>query len=246
MLKQTYKYSALLLALSFLSACASTQVAVSKRNLDVQTKMSESLFLDPVDNEEQKTIFIQAKNSSDKQEFRIQQDLEASLRAKGFRVVNQQAKAHFVLQVNVLQVGKADPNAAEAALYSGYGLDGVAAGGALAYVAGGSNKAIVGAGLLGGIAAVVADSFVKDVYYSVITDVQIREKTKGGQLVSVSGMHFNKSGTSGGSRTTYEEKSNWKTYQTRVLSSANKVNLEFEEALPELKRNLSQSIANIF
>lgn len=246
MFKQTYKYSFLLLALSFLSACASTQVAVSKRNLDVQTKMSDSLFMDPVDDENLKTIFIQARNSSDKQDFRIQQDLEASLRSKGFRVVGQQSKANFILQVNVLQVGKTDPTAAEAALYSGYGFDGIAAGGALAYLAGGSDKAIVGGSLLGGIAAVVADSFVKDVYYSVITDVQIKEKTKGGQLVNVSGMHFNRSGNSGGSTTTFEEKSNWKTYQTRVLSSANKVNLEFEEALPELKKNLAQSIANIF
>ena len=36
------------LALMFLSGCAASSVLISKRNLDVQTKMSETIFLDPV------------------------------------------------------------------------------------------------------------------------------------------------------------------------------------------------------
>ncbi|WP_019250688.1 complement resistance protein TraT, partial [Yersinia pestis] len=34
-------------------------------------------------------------------------------------------------------------------------------------------------------------------------------------------------------------------YQTRVVSSANKVNLKFEEARPVLEDQLAKSIANI-
>ncbi|HEY4786024.1 MAG TPA: complement resistance protein TraT, partial [Bacteroidales bacterium] len=138
------------------------------------------------------------------------------------------------------------PNAAEAAVYKGYGMEGVAIGAGAAYVAGGSDKAIVGAGILGGIAAVVADSLVKDVNFSVITDVQIKEKAGGKVKVQNTAMHYNQSGTSGGVVSTYSEKSNWKIYQTRVLSSANKVNLEFNEAAPELQKALANSIASIF
>ncbi|WP_422491663.1 complement resistance protein TraT, partial [Endozoicomonas sp. ALE010] len=36
-----------------------------------------------------------------------------------------------------------------------------------------------------------------------------------------------------------------KKYQTRVVSTANKVNLKFEEALPELKKGLSNSISGL-
>ena len=40
-----------------LSGCAATQVAISKRNLDVQTKMSATIFLDPV-KESRRTVFV--------------------------------------------------------------------------------------------------------------------------------------------------------------------------------------------
>jgi hypothetical protein len=44
----------------------------------------------------------------------------------------------------------------------------------------------------------------------------------------------------------HAEKTSWKTYQTRILSSANKVNLDFDEALPALRAGVSQSIAGLF
>ncbi|MEK2644368.1 complement resistance protein TraT [Bdellovibrio sp. BCCA] len=233
-------------ALYMLSGCAATQVALSKKNLDVQTKMSATLFLDPIDEEKRKTIYVVVKNTSDKSEFQISDEMRNALQSKGFKVVSKMNQAAFVLQVNVLQVGKADPNAAEAAMYKGYGADGVALGAGAAYVAGGSDKAMVGAGILGGIASVVADSLVKDVHFSVITDVQIKERLSGKGKAQNTTLHYNESGTSGGTFSSYSEKSEWKIYQTRILSSANKVNLEFAQAAPELKRALVQSISGIF
>ena len=40
--------------------------------------------------------------------------------------------------------------------------------------------------------------------------------------------------------------SDWKTYQTRIVSVANKMNLEFDEAVPALRQGLSQSLAGLF
>jgi hypothetical protein len=107
-------------------------------------------------------------------------------------------------------------------MYKGYGMDGAAIGGGAAYLAGGSDKAIVGAGIVGGLTSVIADSAVKDVYYSVIVDVQIKERADS------------------------KMKLEWKTHQTRVLSTANKMNLELAEALPVLKDGISTSISGIF
>lgn len=239
-----FKTASFITALSLLSGCAATQVALSKRKLDVQTKMSASLFLDPIENEQSKKIYIQTKNSSDKPEFGISQELVNVLNAKGFKIVSKMNQAAFVLQINILQVGKMDPSAAEAAIYKGYGMDGVALGAGAAYVTGASDQNIVAAGILGGIASVVADSLIKDVHFSIITDVQIKERIAG--KVQNTELHYNQSGTSGGTISSYSEKNNWKTYQTRILSSANKVNLEFNEALPELQKALAQSIAGIF
>lgn len=229
-----------------LSGCAATQIALSKKNLDVQTKMSATLFIDPLEDESAKTFYLQAKNTSDK-EFEITEELRRSIASKGFKSVASPKQAHYVIQVNVLQVGKSDPTAAEAAMYRGYGADGVALGAATAYVAGAEeDRTIVGAGILGGIGAVIADSLVKDVHFSVITDVQIKERLAAGQKADNTAVHHNQSGTSGGTTSVFSEKSDWRIYQTRILSSANKVNLEFAQASPELKRALVQSISGIF
>ena len=230
----------------FLSGCAATQVALSKKDLDVQNKMSATLFLDPVEDTNLKSIYIQSKNSSDYQDLEMSHSLKNALNAKGFKIVSRMNDAHYVLQINVLQVGKMDPSAAEAAIYRGYGTDGVMLGAATAYVAGGSSVAIVGAGILGGVISVVADSLVKDVHYGIITDIQIRERVYGKKSVDNSNISYNQMGTNGVSISSHSEKSQWKTYQTRVLSSANKVNLKFEEALPQLQASLTRVISGVF
>ena len=245
--KKSFNFVSLVSSAVLLSSCAATQVAMSKKNLDVQTKMSATVFIDPVDDEKAKTFFLQVKNTSDKTDFEITEDLRKAITARGFKIVASPKHATFFLQINVLQVGKTDPSAAEAAVYKGYGMDGVALAAGTAYVAGAtSDRLLTGVGILGGIAAVVVDSLVKDVHYSVITDLQIKERLSGNKKSSATTSHFASSGTSGGTFSTYSEKSDWKIYQTRILSSANKVNLEFTQAAPELKRALVQSIAGIF
>ena len=58
-------------ALLFLSGCAASQVMISKRNLDVQTKMSESIFLDPV-SPKLKVIYVEVRNTSDRDNFDLE------------------------------------------------------------------------------------------------------------------------------------------------------------------------------
>ena len=69
---------------------------------------------------------------------------------------------------------------------------------------------------------------------------------RGAGKAKVSSNHSLRQGNSGGSQVSYDEESSYKTYQTRIGSSANKVNLAFEEALPELKKGLITSIAGLF
>jgi hypothetical protein len=69
---------------------------------------------------------------------------------------------------------------------------------------------------------------------------------RGAAKAKVSSNHRLRQGNSGGSEVSYDEESSYKTYQTRIGSSANKVNLAFEEALPELKKGLITSIAGLF
>lgn len=226
-----------------LSGCAATQMAISKRDLDVQTKMSNTVFLDPVA-AEKRTIYVQVRNTSDKPGFTIDPGLKAAMTTKGYRLVTDPGQAHYMLQVNILQVGKMDPSAAETAFRAGYG--GVITGMAVVAASGNhSNRGVLTGGILGGITSTIADAMVKDVTFSVITDLQISERLEGGKAKVVTENTL-KQGTSGTAVVSTSGETAWQRYQTRVLSSANKVNLDFAEAEPELIKGLANAISGVF
>jgi len=231
-----------------LSGCAATQVAIAKRDLDVQTKMSATVFLEPAPAAE-RTVFVQIRNTSDKT-LDLEADVARGIAARGYTVVQDPAAARYMLQANILHVGKTDPTAAQAALRDGYGtgygtgVTGAVVGAGSMYALGGDHRGALGAAIVGGIVETVASAAIKDVYYSVVTDVQIRERARG--AVKTVSQHDVKQGTSGSTQVTYAEDSEWKTYQTRVVSTANKMNLEFVEAEPALRAGISRALAGLF
>ena len=99
-------------------------------------------------------------------------------------------------------------------------------------------------GLVGSVAGTVANSLVKDVTYSVITDIQLSERTK--QTIQESIQSNLKQGTATTKEQRYRQTTNWKRYHTRILSTAEKVNLSFEDAKPALKEGLTRAIVGIF
>ena len=232
------------LSVSMMFGCAATQVAIEKRNLDVQTKMSETIFLDPVA-PDRKSVFIDVKNTSDK-EIEIFPDLSDAIAKRGYRVIQDLNLAHFMLQVNILSVGKTDPSALQSVIGAGYGgaafgwIVGAGIGAATSQSWGG----MAAGGIIGGITETVAGSLVKDVMFAMITDVQISERsTAPVSQVTTSNLS---QGTQSTIQQQVEGTTNWKRYRTRVGTSANKVNLEFDKAIPEIKKGLSKSIGGLF
>ena len=57
------RIAALLLAVWALTACTALHTSVAKRELDVQTRMSQTVYLDPVE-PEQRTIFVDIRNTT--------------------------------------------------------------------------------------------------------------------------------------------------------------------------------------
>ena len=53
-------------------------------------------------------------------------------------------------------------------------------------------------------------------------------------------------GIGGAETTTFSEVTDEKRYRTRVMSTANKVNLQYEEAAPELNAGLTRVLAGLF
>ncbi|WP_199039814.1 MULTISPECIES: complement resistance protein TraT [unclassified Dyella] len=235
----------LAVALISLGGCAAGSVAISKRNLDVQNKMSETVFLTP---SATKTVYVDVRNTSDKPNFNFGAQLKASLQGRGYTLVDDPEAAQYQLQANILQVGQVSQTAAQAATVTGFGspLDGAIAGAATAAALNGnlSGRSIGAVGIAAGAADFIASNMVKDVYFSAVVDVQVSERTKG--PVHVNGEQNLKQGTSGGDRVTYDEQTNYKRYRTRVISTANKVNLKWDEAEPVVLGGLTQSISGLF
>jgi hypothetical protein len=76
--------------------------------------------------------------------------------------------------------------------------------------------------------------------------VQISERAGEGVMVTERMTQDLTQGRSGRRILSSTEMHDWKRYQTRVMSSANRVNLNFEEAAPELEAGLTRAIAGIF
>jgi outer membrane lipoprotein SlyB len=239
------------LALSMvLSGCAAVHTSIAKKDLDVQTKMSDTIFLDPVDSS-QKTIYLNVRNTSDKTNFDIAHPVARVLESKGYTIVSDPKKAYYWLQVNVLSVDKASPTAAQAALGAGYG--GALTGAAIGMATGAALGDWTGAGIGGlagaaafGIADTIAGAAVKDVMFMAVTDVEIAERAESGVIIRQDNQQDAKQGIGGARRQSSTKVSNMSKYRTRVVSTANKVNLQYDEAAMDLTNGLTRSIAGLF
>jgi hypothetical protein len=235
------KVSLTIASILLLNGCSAIDKSIKHGTLDVQTKMSETVFLDPVaDNK--RTVVLQIRNTSDKRDLDITNEIKTAIEDKGYRIVTDPNKANFMIQANILQVGKSTQEDPFSSLSSGYG--GALAGGTMgALVSNDYAGAGIGA-LAGGLIGTVADAAVQVVNYQMITDLQVSEKADGDVVTESSNAQL-KQGSSGNKSSSWSQKTKWKKYQTRIISVAKKTNLKFEVALPELKRGLVQSISGL-
>lgn len=229
-----------------LASCAAMTVAIEKKDLDVQTRMSDSIILPPVA-PAQMSIWANVRNTSDR-DLNIE-SLRSCLTAKGYRLVSDPNQAHYLLQANILQFGKNSPSAAREALLGGYGgvLAGVGTGALIGGAAGGWSGAGYGAlagGLLGGLIEAVANASVKDVTFTGITDVQILERSK--QQIARRESSAVRQGSASTVQQSAASTSDRFQYRTRVVSTANKVNLDYPEAQPQIEQSLARVICGVF
>lgn len=171
----------------------------------------------------------------------LQAQITNELAAKGYRVSSSPDTAYYWIQANVLKAEKMDLRDAQGFLKTGY--EGAAMGAALGAGITAYNSSSAGATLATGLIGMAADAMVEDVNYTMVTDLQISERSKA--AVTTDNIAALKQGTSGIKLQTSTEQGNRAKYQTRVVSNANKVNLKFEEAKPVLEAQLAKSIAGI-
>ncbi len=226
------------LSLFVISGCGAIHTSVAKKELDVQTKMSETIFLDPVP-ASKRVVYVRVRNTSDKPNLAVEQAIKQGIANHGYRITDNPDEAQYWLQANVLKAGKADRRADKS------GTSGALTGAAIGSTMGqGDGK--VGMAVAGALLSTMIDASVKDIYYTIITDVRISERAKAGVKVTEADQSSLSQGTSGKKMVSSVEQVQWKRYQTRIVSVANKVNLTFEEAEQPLINGLVQNIANVF
>ena len=236
-------------ALVSLFGCAAIHTSVAKRNLDVQTKTSTAVFVDPV-KRELRTVYVEVRSGVmefDRRGFRKFIMDEFAQNENGYRVVDDPEAAQYHLSVYVLTMEKASPTAAEAALRQGYvGGSGIVAGAAVGGLATDSGKGMVGGAVLGGLGETVANAFVQDMTYMLIADIQIKERAAKGVIVRKDTQISAKVSDAGTSTQRVSEVGTRKEYRTRIVTTANKANLELEEAQPLMFQKTAYAMSGFF
>jgi len=242
MLKRAGFFLMLVAMAVVLSSCAATMNAVEHAKLQTQAKMSSTIFLEPVKSPDEKTIFVQVKNTSDVPSLKFEQLLKQKLQAKGYQIEEDPYKAHYWVQANVLYMGKESQHATFAgALAGGYG--GTLAGLTMGHGYGTLGAAGAGALIGSGLGMIAGAALHVDTYFGVI-DVQVKEKAHAPVQTEI------RSDLQQGTETTIHSTQNLSTqyqaYRTRIVASATRTNINLQEAVAVLSDKLASEIAGIF
>lgn len=251
----------ILLVIIGFSGCATTE-------LQTQTKMTQSIFLDPV-KKEQKTVFLSIKNTSGQDMSQLESKIAAKLSSKGYKIIDDPETAKYVLMTNVLFANNLkEANAASA------GINGAVVGGVMGAInSGGNGNSALGAALIVGGVSAIAGKLTEDEIYRMVTDVVVRDRkdtkvyttintaqgqssigqeSRSGFMNSFAGQIKSNDGAGGklSDNTTNQKvqqiETNYIEHKTRIFSEAVKMHLKLDEALPILIDKMAEQISGIF
>lgn len=244
-IKSILKAAALLLAVTLaLPGCA----AISHRNLEVQAKMSDTVFLNPDVLESGKPIYVRVTNTSDFQEIEFGKAIKDQIVAGGRKVTTNPKEASYLLQANLLYLGEEKKDMTmEGALVGGVG--GALGGAAILQSAGMKNYGSAGlAGLAIGAAGAgigaLAGSMVHVDTYMGLVDISIKEAVEGG--VKGTEVSDTKNGSSTSAHTERTVADSRQEFRTRIGVKAVQTNIDREKATQTISNRLAAQIAGYF
>ena len=125
-------------------------------------------------------------------------------------------------------------------------VGGVARRGGDQHWRGNRNRGHCRGGTVGGIAETITNAAVKNVTCVAITDVQISEKAREGVVGRRDLQVDAQQGTDGSEQSLSAEETTEKRCRTRVISTADKVNIQYEEAAALLDEGLTRVLSGVF
>lgn len=241
------RWGIVFVAALFLSGCAALHDSIAKRDLSMQASPMGSIHLDPMLPEERVTYIQVTDSTGNNLHFEIKNELTSLLQRQGYKVVDDHRKAFLHYSIGVVYAGKASDERFRSTQMAGYqgALTGAAVGigtGALAR----SRTGMAAGGLLGmavgAAAGTIIDAYAKTGNYAIVADIQISQMTNNGHA-SQTQVASLRQGTGTFQQQQYNSQSQYVKYANRVPFSASKFMLKWEEALPELRRMLVNSLA---
>lgn len=263
----------LLLLWSGLTGCSAMHTSINKGQLDVQMRMSQTIYLDPVD-PELRTVFLDVRQTAPEYQQPLVADVAALLSNRGYQLVAAPSAAQFWLQVNIRTVLNQPP---QQVLREQYDMTeqqiaeflhpGMAPPEPTVIRSRSHTPAVIYSdvyfednlrtkdvvravaviAVLAG-AEYLGNQMVKDQYYTLIADIQVAERLDPAAQSQVleQGQHLLWQGDSGQLEQMWETVSDRRKYQVKLLGFANKANLTWDEAEPALHQGLMRSLAGIF
>ena len=247
MIKPSLKNIAVIIAIFVSSVmatgCATTGEAISSRKLQTSVKMSETIFLEPVE-PEQMVVWLKIRNTSDRQDLdaiTIEGIVRSKIEQRGYRVTKSPSEAHYRLQANVLFADHEKKDLTEDAMMIG-GFGGGLAGSNFG-AGSGKTAAITAGAVAGSVIGGLLGSMVQIDKWLLVVDIQISEKVAGGVDTSSAG-----SSRAGNVKKTQAAsgRSDFINYQTRIVGTAKQTNMDWNIAQPILLNGFSNSLAGIF
>ena len=226
-----------------LASCASTHTAQVKKELHVDTRLSHSIFLDPVDPEQQ-IIYVQVRNTSKAKDFDLKNRIVAEMMGRGYKVTNRPSEANFMLQANIRNYTE-QRVASDGA---GESIIGAVVGGVLGSAIGDGNGQKIATTLgavAGGAVGQNLSGRVLDITFTAEVDIVIAERSNDGQIDYDNDQMLQK-GMGTVTTANFTNKSDWKKYRTRLVSKANKANLTLQEATPAIMNDITMSLSGLF
>lgn len=239
--------SLLILVFANLIGCSSAVRAIKARDLSVEAKMSDSIFLDAEVLTDEPKIFVRVANTSDFQDIEFADLLRGKLEGMGYPITRKAKEATYLVTANLLYMGEMkegmDP---DAILQAGFG--GAVLGAGIAGVTGSSLRGAGGAGLLAGAAmaggeALVGEMFHVDEYFGLV-DLQVKEEVEGG-VTGVQEANL-QDGTGTTLKTTRNIQSKRQEYRTRIVVKAKQTRMDRTEACNVIADRLTHQVAGMF
>ena len=244
--KQKIMVAGILLLITswILVGCAGLEVAMENSKVEVLSSLDNVPFFDSHPGQK---VYVNVKNFSNFQELAMVNEIvKQKYQQRGFVVVNNPDQADWVIQAKIVNIEKKDITARELKGTSSMqgGVAGAGAGALAGAMLGGNSRDVIAGALIGGIltgtANLTVNSWVKLGYFTIVTDIQVKERKN----VSVEKTGTNQIGNIR-EKIVQKEQENWIKYRFQALTRAKKANLKWEDCKDAMIQEISRIVSSL-